>query len=334
MAENNLSLPRIAVCLAARNGMAWVEAQISSILRQENVDVKIIAAVDTSNDATEEWVRSLAMRDERVNLMPTAPTTGGAAQNFFRLLREGDFTDYDYVALSDQDDIWLPDKLSRAIAKLNKSNSSGYSSNVFAFWPDGRRSLIRKSQPQKKWDHIFESPGPGCTFVLTSSLTKTLQDYLRTYPMNLGRISFHDWYIYAFARVRGCQWFIDDHSYLCYRQHTSNVFGANRGFRAFQKRTLMVIQGWHLRQARLIARAVGADNLKFVQQTLFAGPWGYFRLACLAGQCRRKRRDQILLALSSVLLGVRELVLVISIFGSSVKKRIHIILVRKNNSFW
>ena len=69
----------------------------------------------------------------------------------------------------------------------------------------------------------------------------------------------------------------------------------------------MAMQGWHLKQARLIARAVGAEHLEFVQRTLFAGPLGLFHLACLAGQCRRKRRDQIMLALSSVLLGVKEL---------------------------
>ena len=69
----------------------------------------------------------------------------------------------------------------------------------------------------------------------------------------------------------------------------------------------MAVQGWHLKQARLIARAVGAEHLEFVQRTLFAGPLGCFRLACFAGQCRRKRWDQILLALSSLLLGAKEL---------------------------
>jgi len=69
----------------------------------------------------------------------------------------------------------------------------------------------------------------------------------------------------------------------------------------------MALQGWHLQQARLIARAVGAEHLEFVQSTLLAGSLGYFRLACLAGQCRRKRRDQFMLALSLLLLGVKEL---------------------------
>jgi hypothetical protein len=69
----------------------------------------------------------------------------------------------------------------------------------------------------------------------------------------------------------------------------------------------MALQGWHLKQARLIARAVGADHLEFVQRTLLAGPLGCFRLACLAGQCRRKILDQIMLAFSSVLLGAQEL---------------------------
>ena len=309
MADNGISRPRVAVCLAAYNGMAWIEAQVTSILTQENVDARIIVAVDHSTDATEEWLRALGTRDPRVILLPTAPASGGAAQNFFRLLREGDFAGCDYIALSDQDDIWLPGKLTRAVELLNKTHAQGYSSDVLAFWPDGRRKLIRKSQPQKIWDHLFEGPGPGCTFVLTSSLMASLQAHLASCPQALAHISFHDWFIYAFARIRGCPWVIDDRSHLLYRQHPSNVFGANWGCRAFQRRTLMALKGWHFKQARLIARAVGADHLEFVQRTLFAGPLGYFRLACLAGQCRRKQRDQFMLALSSLFLGVKELFL-------------------------
>jgi rhamnosyltransferase len=307
MAKNGISRPRVAVCLAAYNGIAWIEAQVTSILTQENVDVKIIAAVDPSADATDEWLRALATRDARVILLRTAPASGGAAQNFFRLLREGDFTGCDYIALSDQDDIWLPGKLTRAVERLNETQAQAYSSDVLAFWPDGRRKLIRKSQPQKNWDHLFESPGPGCTFVLASSLVASLRAHLASNELASAHIYFHDWFIYAFTRSRGCLWVIDNHAHLLYRQHASNVFGANLGCRAFHRRTLMALQGWHLKQARLIARAVGADHLEFVQRTLLAGPLGCFRLACLAGQCRRKILDQIMLAFSSVLLGAQEL---------------------------
>lgn len=307
MVEKDRPHPRVAVCLAACNGMTWIGPQVDSILAQENVEIRIIASVDSSTDATEAWLRDLAARDPRVTLLPTAPTSGGAAQNFFRLLREGDFNGCDYIALSDQDDIWLPDKLARAVQRLNGSKAQGYSSDALAFWPNGRRKLIRKSQPQKIWDYLFESPGPGCTFVLDPRLMASLRAHLATCPQALTNISFHDWFVYAFARARGYSWVIDNRPYLLYRQHASNVFGANRGWLAFQRRTLMSVQGWHLKQARLIAHAVGAAHQEFVQRTLFAGPWGYFRLACLAGQCRRKRWDQILLALSSLSLGAKEL---------------------------
>jgi rhamnosyltransferase len=83
----------------------------------------------------------------RVILLPTGPASGGAAQNFFRLLREGDFTGCDYIALSDQNEIWLPSKLTRAVARLNEANAQAYSSEALAFWPNGRRKLIGKSHP-------------------------------------------------------------------------------------------------------------------------------------------------------------------------------------------
>ena len=145
MAKNNPFRPRVAVCLAAYNGMSWIEAQVDSILTQENVDIRIIVAVDHSADGTEEWLRAFAARDPRVILLPTGPASGGAVQNFFRLLREGDFTGCDYIALSAQSNIWLPSKLTWAVERLNEANAQAYSSEALAFWPNGRRKLICKT---------------------------------------------------------------------------------------------------------------------------------------------------------------------------------------------
>lgn len=44
--------PKVAVLLAAYNGMAWIEAQLDSILKQANVCVSVFISVDTSSDGT------------------------------------------------------------------------------------------------------------------------------------------------------------------------------------------------------------------------------------------------------------------------------------------
>ena len=63
-------LPRVAVLLAAYNGMAYIREQVESILAQDGVDVTIFFSVDRSTDGTERWVGELAGRDRRAVLLP------------------------------------------------------------------------------------------------------------------------------------------------------------------------------------------------------------------------------------------------------------------------
>ena len=106
--------PQIMVLLAAHNGTRWIAAQIDSILAQQAVAVQVVLSIDRSTDGTEAWAAQLAQQDARVTVLPGGQVFGGAAPNFFRLLRDVDMAGCDYVALADQDDLWHPDKLARA----------------------------------------------------------------------------------------------------------------------------------------------------------------------------------------------------------------------------
>jgi rhamnosyltransferase len=269
-----------------------------SILAQRGVRLRIAVSVDPSSDGTRAWFEQFADRDPRCVLLPAEGPSGGAAQNFLRLLRTVDLAAADFVALADQDDVWRPEKLERAITILQRTSAAAYSSNVVAFWPDGRRVLISKAQPQNEWDYLFESPGPGCTFVFSARFARGLQEFLLSHHEQLRLIELHDWLIYAFARQHGFRWHIDDYVSLDYRQHARNVFGANKGWAAFSARAAKSIKGWHLGQARATAIAIGADKDPFVRRTLLAGPWGSVRLAAKAGRCRRRPKDQLLFGLS------------------------------------
>ena len=129
------SLPKIAVCLAAFNGKSWLAEQLDSILAQAGIDVTVFISVDASSDGTEDWVDVRAHDDSRIVALAHGRHFGGAAKNFFRILHEVDFSKFDYVSLADQDDIWLPDKLSHAHEILASNKADAYSSNVVAFWP-------------------------------------------------------------------------------------------------------------------------------------------------------------------------------------------------------
>lgn len=283
---------RVAVLLTAFNGLRWLPEQLRSILDQRDVDVTIFASVDRSSDSTEEWLRERSRQDARIVVLP-AGRFGGAAANFFRLLRDVDPTGFDFVALADQDDLWLPDKLARAAVRLTHEQAAGYSANVVAFWGDGKTQLIDKAQPQTALDFVFEAGGPGCTYVLARELATALSAFLRAHSAETAEVDLHDWFIYAFARARGYRWTIDPLPCLHYRQHGSNQVGVYIGPRALLRRARFAINGSAFRQAKLIARLVGADHLPQVEQGLSRGRIGLLRLALNARQCRRRPRDQI-----------------------------------------
>ncbi|MCI3085788.1 glycosyltransferase [Escherichia coli] len=155
---------KVAVLLAAYNGEQWIQEQISSILKQKNVDVTLFISIDQSSDNTLMLCEELALSEPRINLLPYGDIFGGAALNFYRLIKDVDFTSFDYISFADQDDIWLEDKLQRASLFLEKYDV--YSSNVIAFWSNGKAVLINKAQPQVKYDFLFEAAGPGCTYVI------------------------------------------------------------------------------------------------------------------------------------------------------------------------
>lgn len=296
--------PRVAVLLAAFNGTAWIERQIDSVLAQQGVEVTLFISVDVSRDGTEELVDAVAARDARVCVLPHGKRFGGAARNFFRLLCEVDLKGFDHVSFADQDDIWQPEKLLRACSLLAQRAADAYSSDVMAFWPSGREMLIRKSQPQRQWDFLFEAAGPGCTYVLSDKLARDLQACLRGSWSAFQDVGLHDWFAYAFARAHGYQWIIDEYAGVWYRQHDDNQVGVNAGLAAFMSRARKVMSGWGLEQAALIARLVGLEGHPFVRRWADGSRRGLLWLALRHRACRRRPRDQALFALSCLCMAV------------------------------
>lgn len=296
--------PAVAVCLAAYNGMRYLQQQVDSIFSQMDSDVTLFVSVDCSTDGTEEWFSRLQAKNSRVVLLPFGEKFGGAARNFFRVLREVDFSAFDYVAFADQDDIWLPGKLKRATDTLIEQGADGYSSDVVAFWESGRSFYIKKSYPQRRWDYLFESAGPGCTFVFSRRLAIDIQSVLQKKRDAAAELGLHDWFTYAYARAHGYQWVIDEYAGLMYRQHEDNQVGVNAGLVAFLWRVRQVLNGWGLNQARMIAGLVGQGDDAFVRRWSLGGRLGMLMLAFEAPYCRRRPRDQVLFAMSCVALTV------------------------------
>ena len=303
-------LPLVTVLLATHNGAAFLDEQLDTILAQEGVDVRVVALDDASMDATPELLAQRASLDSRITVLPSQGASGGAAPNFYRLIRSVDLDGAGLVAFADQDDVWHPTKLARH-ASLIAAGADGVSSNVTAFSENGPRSLIKKDYPQREFDYLLEGPGPGCSFLMSNRLIALAQERLAAADSETSKADFHDWLLYVLCRAKGWRWEIDSVSSMDYRQHDSNVMGANVGAASAQRRLKLISGRWHRTEATLLARIgleVAPPEKRAELSTMLdlltnTGPSHRARLARLAGQLRRRPRDRAIIG-ALVTLGI------------------------------
>ena len=236
---------KVAILLATYNGEKYLEEQLRSILNQKDVEIYIFISDDGSTDTTLKIIRKYA--DQYPNIIiSNEQRVGGPAKNFYQLIKKINVNDYDYVALADQDDLWLEYRLSRGIDQLKFYQADAYSSDVIAVDEQAQiKKIIKKSSPQKKFDYIFETPGPGCSFIFTRHFCQFLKTELNEKILNF---PYHDWLIYALARHHDFKWIIDDAPNLLYRQHEHNFMGANFGLRSRLKRLNRILFGEYYKE--------------------------------------------------------------------------------------
>lgn len=288
-------MPHVRVLMATYNGAAWIDEQLRSIFAQQGVRASVIVSDDSSSDGTPALLDDWARRSPLAVLPKATARFGSAHRNFLRLIRDADVGDADYVALADQDDIWLPGKLARGIECLRSLPAQGYSSNVTAFWPDGQRHLIDKAQPQRRFDHLFGSPGPGCTFVFPRGVYDQLRQWVTQQFDRIQTIWVHDWLIYAFVRCHGMRWHIDDQPNMLYRQHGGNEIGVNAGWRAALNRLRHVRSGAYRRDILAIADSVGETGGP-VESVRRLTPLDRLLLVLRVREFRRRLSDCLILA--------------------------------------
>ena len=294
----------IVVLLATRNGEKWIDQQMASILDQQGVRVRVVALDDESTDGSVGWLDALAARDHRVTRLGTESASGSSAANFFRLITRAEVADDELIAFADQDDVWMPGKLARQVRIINENGVVGVSSNVTSFTPDGRRTLIRKDHPQRRFDYLLQSPGPGSTFLITRRLLDLVRQQLRERPEVAARIDYHDSYMYVVARARQWRWFIDPEPTVDYRQHQHNVIGANVGVGSAVARLRLIGQRWHRQQAIAMCElAIGiageplrADLQEILRHLTTSSIGSSLWLARRARDFRRRPRDRLMIA--------------------------------------
>ena len=118
----------ISVCLASHNGEKYIKKQIDSILSQLSSQDELIISDDGSTDLTLSIIHRY--KDERIKLLHYKQDVSVlrkkhskqfylATKNFENALKNAKG---DYIFLSDQDDIWLPDRVEVMVNSLKKND--------------------------------------------------------------------------------------------------------------------------------------------------------------------------------------------------------------------
>ncbi len=234
---------QVTILLALFNGARFIQEQLDSIAGQTHRDWRLIISDDGSTDASCAIVRRWATNHPRCDLQLINGPRQGFAQNFLFLLSQVD-ANVRNVAFSDQDDVWLPDKLDRALAALARQARRRPALYCGSTWVCDRRLGRRRMsqrwpQPPSFRNALVQNIAAGNTIVLNHSALRLL----RAANRRVTTVAAHDWWAYQLVIGAGGQILQDDRPGLLYRQHDANVIGANRGPRAVLRRFRMVFGG-------------------------------------------------------------------------------------------
>ncbi|AGT10450.1 glycosyltransferase [Paracoccus aminophilus] len=217
---------RVAVLMAVRNGMPHLPAQIASIQTQDHANWCLLASDDASEDGSQDCLTTAAAADPTRIALMTGPGRG-YGENFRALILNA--PEADVATLADQDDIWLPERLSRGIARLE---ADGEAPAILL----ARRDLVDEDLGNRRPEiplfttpdfrnALFESVTPGNAMLINRAAFALIREAMH----RAGPVGSHDWFIYQIASGAGIRILTDDRATILYRQHGGNAVGAIGG---------------------------------------------------------------------------------------------------------
>lgn len=214
---------KVCVLMSTYNGEKFLVEQIESILKQKDVKVDLVVRDDGSTDKTLEILNEYK-KQKRLTILENNCNIGPACSFMELLYNSGD---YDYYAFSDQDDIWLEDKLIKAISRLDEYylTPALYCSNQWIYAEGKVRHLRYKNDINHGLiEAICGNKFSGCTMVFNGKLACVLKDENNRPSSKLLNIRMHDTWVIAVAEYVGTV-FYDKESYIYYRIHQNNAVG-------------------------------------------------------------------------------------------------------------
>jgi glycosyltransferase involved in cell wall biosynthesis len=303
-------IPLVAILLCTYNGDRFLAEQLDSLEAQTHQNWVVIASDDGSSDSTLEILKEYQAKWPHGQLRILSGPQKGFCQNFLSLACDPEIK-ADYYAFCDQDDVWLPEKLSAALKNIIFNQDA-----AIPYLYCGRTKYVTEHLKSCGMSPLFVFP-PSFRNALVQSIAGgntmvfNLAAKLLIEKVGVVDVPSHDWWIYQLiAGVEG-DVFYDRVPYLLYRQHQFALVGGSNSFPAKMERIWMLLQGrfqdWNtqniavLKQVNHLLVKNHQGILKLFESLRCARLKDRIRLMQVCGLYRQTRRGTLSLYLATLI---------------------------------
>src|SRR5574340_841650 len=215
---------KVNIVLSTYNGEKFLSEQIESIQAQTFTDWQLLIRDDGSTDKTLDIITAYTLKDERIHWIDEDERKNlGVINSFYKLIKH-DVADYYFFC--DQDDVWLPEKMTIMLAEATKYDAD---KALMVYMDlsvvDKNLKVINPSMINSQSHHantsflaeLTENTVTGGVAMVNHALVKRWS--------SSDNMIMHDWYLALLATATGKLVYIDKPGEL-YRQHDHNVLGA------------------------------------------------------------------------------------------------------------
>lgn len=265
---------KVDILVATYNGEKYLKEQIDSILNQTYDNIQIIISDDNSIDGTRDILKQYEANDKITVFYQE--TNLGYVKNFEFLLSK---VESELYMLSDQDDIWLPEKVEKSIEKLKTENLDlvfgdleVVDENLNTLYPSFVEYMkisrkIKNELGSYKLQYLYNCM-TGCTILSK----KSFLDKILPLPNN-SKYMVHDYWIGLVVSLYGKIGFLKT-PYIKYRQHGNNQIGTGKESYKYTKlsqvRNLFIDVKLGIFEAYVQNENVFPDNLKTLNSKAFS----------------------------------------------------------------
>ena len=252
--------PLVAILMTTFNGELFLKDQLDSLKAQIHQNWILIASDDGSSDNTLSILKSYQKHWGKSKLIIQHGPQKNFSHNFLSMATNKKIK-ADFYAYCDQDDVWLPSKLSVAIKTLQKESPK----NPLLYC--GRTTYVDEHLKLKGLSPLYNKPpvfqnalvqsvAGGNTMVFNAHTKKLLED------MGGKEIISHDWWTYLLVTAVGGKVIYDEYPHILYRQHDAGLVGANTSIFGNMNRFVGLIEGRFKRWNTLHIEALTSSNLE------------------------------------------------------------------------